>query len=82
MVNANENVGNVKLGMTKEQVVSFMGTTTLRLSGVSKNEIGLLVEKIWYPATQQSIYYFTFVDDKLVEWRERFILSNDKHLEE
>lgn len=81
MVNANDNVKNVSLGMTKEQVIAIMGQS-YRLSGVSSLENGGLKEAIWYPATQKSIFFFTFEADKLIEWHERFILSPNEEITE
>lgn len=81
MIQANNRVKEVTLGMTKEKVIHIMGQS-YRMSGVSHNQKGELIEKIWYPATQKSIFFFTFEGDKLVEWHERFILSPDEELTE
>ncbi|GAB2703471.1 hypothetical protein GCM10027037_31610 [Mucilaginibacter koreensis] len=73
------NVKKVELGMAKAQVISIMGDT-YRLSGLSQNINGVKKEAIWYPATQQSIFYFTFEGDKLIEWHEKFLISDKEEL--
>lgn len=72
LIDGNNNVAKVELGMTKSEVLSLMGDA-YRFSGLKKNEAGNLVEYIWYPATANSIYFFTFKDAKLIEWKERFL---------
>lgn len=72
MRKANDNVKKVELGMTKERVISIMGEKNYRMSGLKENVHGL-EERIWYPATQTSIFIFTFVDGQLVEWTEKFL---------
>ncbi len=78
MIKANDNVKLVNLGMSKKKVISIMGKDTYRLSGLSTNPDGYRVEKIWYPATQKSIFFFTFINDNLVEWHEEFLFSRSE----
>lgn len=82
MLKANDNVKKVELGMTKDQVVSIMGDKTYRMSGLKESSEGLLEERIWYPATQGSIFIFVFVDDKLIEWSEKFLKLESEETKE
>lgn len=67
MMNTDENMKKVELGMTQEQVISAMGKR-YEIIGARENMVIL-----GYKSYDNGIYKLFFVDEKLIEWNKEWI---------
>ena len=65
-LHADKNMHKIKIGMTKEEVVSAMGNTYKMMEAKQSNDG--YKEVIGYPDWQEGIYRLRLTDGKLTEW--------------
>jgi hypothetical protein len=67
MMNTDNNIKNISLGMTKEQVIAVMGEF-YEIIGAKEGEFIL-----GYKTYDYGIYKLRFVDNKLIDWTKDWI---------
>lgn len=68
----NERIKQINIGMTKSEVIGFLGQKYM-ISSSSKDEKGKLTEVLSYKSDSSEEYHLKFTDDKLIEWKREHI---------
>lgn len=69
--NANQNMRNINLGMSKNQVIDIMGKYYI-VSSASKDNQENIKEILAYKSDVNEEYKLVFINDKLTEWNRVF----------
>lgn len=73
MVNADNKIKKVKVGMTQEEVIQIMGNSYQIIGSKQGQAI------LGYEAIGDSIYKLVFIDGILIEWTKEWLPRQDIH---